>query len=323
MTQSFVQSSLLVASFAAVLFALPAAAGGAAPAPLSKALSGEAKAAYDSGRLLFDDGDTLGALAKFSHSYDVSHDARLLWNMATCEKELRHYGRAATLIDRYLREGGTTIAAEQRQSALNMKNALRAFYVDLKLYGVPEGATLLIDGNQVGRAPFSEPLLVDLGPRTVRVEQPGFEPNETKLEVAGGGDLAVTVTLKRVASPLPRLSIVTSGAVDIVAVDGKVVASQRWEGPVAIGDHTVRVTAPHKKPYEVHLQLLAGSTRSLRITLEDENHGSNLWLWVSGGAAIAAGTAVAGYFLLKPKDDAAAPAGKLMTVFVPAPVPAP
>jgi len=126
-----------------------------------------------------------------------------------------------------------------------------------------------------------------------------------------------------VASPLPRLSIVTSGAVDIVAVDGKVVASQRWEGPVAIGDHTVRVTAPHKKPYEVHLQLLAGSTRSLRITLEDENHGSNLWLWVSGGAAIAAGTAVAGYFLLKPKDDAAAPAGKLTTVFVPAPVPAP
>ncbi len=320
MMLSHLRSRLLVASFAGLLLALPVAAEGAEPAPLAQSLTGEAKAAYDSGRLLFEDGDGPGALAKFSHSYGLSHDARLLWNMAACEKELRHYARAATLIGRYLKEGGDGISAEQRQSALDTQTALRAFYVNLKLNGVPDGAAVLVDGTQVARAPFPEPLPVDLGTRTVRVEQPGFEPFESKLEVAGGGELEVTVTLKRlavVAAAPARLSVMTSGTRDIVAIDGKVVGSQHWDGPVAIGEHAVRVTAAGKKPYESHVQLLAGSTRSLQITLEDESRGSSVWLWVAGGAAVAAGAAVGGYFLFKPQDTAGGhPEGKLATVYL-------
>ena len=199
--------------------------------------------------------------------------------------------------------------------------ALRAFYVNVTLKGAPDGATLLVDGTQVGQLPLAEPLLLDLGTRTVRVEQPGFEPSESKLEVAGGGELEVTVSLKplAVASAAPaRLSVVSSGQRDIVTIDGKVVGSQHWEGLVAIGEHTVRVTAAGKKPYESHVQLLAGSTRGLQITLEDENRASNVWLWVAGGAAVAAGAAVGGYFLLKPRDSSGAhPEGKLATVYLP------
>lgn len=318
MTRSGVRSRLLIASIAFFLSAFPAAAAGGAPAPLSQTLTGEAKSAYDSGKLLFEDGDSDGALAKFSHSYDLSHDPRLLWNVATCEKELRHYSRAATLVGRYLQEGGSRVSAEQRRSALETQAALRAFFVALKLNGVPEGATIFIDGNEVGRAPLSEPLQVDLGARTLRVEQAGFEPSETKLEVAGGGQLEVTVTLQRttVASVIPpRLTIVSSGARDIIAIDGEVMASQRWDGLLTVGEHSVRVTAPHKKPYQSNVRLLSGSNRSLQITLEDENPGSNLWFWVAGGAAVVAGAAVGGYFLFKPQDAAGTPLqGSLTTV---------
>lgn len=317
---SRLRSRLLIASIAGLLFAFPVAAAGPAPAPLAQSLTGEAKAAYDSGRLLFEDGDSQGALAKFSRSYDISHDPRLLWNMAACEKELRHYARAATLVGRYLIEGGSRITAEQRQSALETQSALRAFYVNLKLKGVPDGATVSIDRRQVAQMPLSEPLLVDLGGRRLRVEQPGFEPYEIELNVAGGGELQVTVTLERssvVAVVPPRLSVTTAGTEDIVVIDGKVVGSQRWEGPVAVGEHTVRVTAAHKKPYEAHVQLLPGSTRSLQVTLEDEKHGSSLWLWVAGGAAVAAGAAVGGYFLFKPQDAPGShPEGKLATVYL-------
>jgi hypothetical protein len=316
-----VRSRLFVAALAALSLSHPLAAQGVVPAPLAQSLTGEAKAAYDSGRLLFEDGDSSGAMAKFSHAYDVSHDARLLWNVAACEKELRHYARAATLIGRYLKEGGNRISAEQRQSALETEHALRAFYVNVTLKGVPDGAIVLVDGTQVGRSPLAEPLLLDLGTRVVRVEQPGFEASETKLEVAGGGELEVAVSLKAlpaVSAAPARLSVVSSGERDIVAIDGKVVGSQHWEGPVTIGDHTVRVTAAGKKPYEAHVQLLAGSTRGLQITLEDESHGSNVWFWVAGGAAVAAGAAVGGYFLLKPQESAGAhPEGKLATVYLP------
>jgi hypothetical protein len=310
---------MCVAGLIALLSPSPAAAGGAAPAPLSQSLSGEAKAAYDSGRLLFEDGDSPGALAKFAHSYELSHDPRLLWNMATCEKELRHYARASMLIGRYLKEGGTRIPADQRQSAIDTQNALRAFYVQLKINGLPEGATVFVDGTPAGQAPLSEPLLVDLGERNVRVEQPGFEPSDNRLEVAGGGELMLTVTLKPVSVvsvAAPRLSVQTSGARDIVAIDGKVVGSQHWEGTLSVGEHTVRVTADHKKPYETRLQLPAGSSRSLQITLEDESHGANIWPWIAGGAAVVAGAAVGGYFLLRPSQESTGATfeGKLATL---------
>ena len=277
--------------------------------------------AYDSGKLLFEDGDSPGALAKFSHAYDLSHDARLLWNMASCEKELRHYARASALIGRYLQEGGERISAAQRKSALETQSALTDFYAKVKLSDAPEGATVFVDGEQVGQTPLTEPLTLDLGTRTLRVEQPGFEPFEKKIEIAGGGELEVPVvlTLAPVVSVAPAvLSIQSSGERDIIAIDGKVVGSQRWQGALAVGEHSVRVTAPGKKTYESHVQLLAGSTRSLQIALESEATGSTVWIWVAGGAAVAAGAVVGGYFLFKPDASPGAhPEGKLTTVYLP------
>jgi hypothetical protein len=320
MKRLVVRASRLLAVVAALSLAFEPVALAGTPAPLSQSLTGEAKAAYDSGKLLFEDGDSQGALSKFSYSYSLSHDPRLLWNMATCEKELRHYARASALIGQYLKEGGNRLTAEQRQSALETQNALSAFYVSLKLTGVPDGATVFLDGTEVGQAPLSEPLFVDLGPRLLRVEQPGFEPNETKLDVAGGGELEVKVTLTplTVASvTAPRLSIVSSGANDILAIDGKVVGSRRWEGPLTAGEHTVRVTAAHKKAYEARVQLTPGSTRTLEVTLEDEKHAMPIWPWVAGGAALVAGAAVGGYFLLKPQDSGGGhPQGSLATVYL-------
>jgi hypothetical protein len=316
------RSTLLLAGFFCTLcLTLPATADGAAPTPLAQTLTGEAKAAYESARLLFEDGDSRGALAKFSYSYDLSHDTRLLWNMAACEKELRHYAKAATLIDRYLRDGLNAITTDQRQSAVETQTALRAFYANVRLVGAPQGATVFIDGDLVGRLPLSEPLLVDLGTRTLRVEHPDFEPSETKLEVVGGGELEAKVKLQHLAPPYgavaARLTIISSGAKDIVAIDGKVVAAHRWEGALAPGEHVVRVTAADKSPYESRVRLLAGSTRTVRVTLDDENHRASIWPWLAGGAAVAAGAVVGGYFLLKSDDRPGGhPEGKLATIYV-------
>ena len=302
--------------------AVPASAAPAAK-PLSQSLTGDARAEYESAKLLFEDGDPAGALTKFKRAYEISKDARLLWNVAVCEKELRHYARAAELVSRYLSEGGSLISAEQRRNATDTQRALLAFYSTVKLSGAPEGATVLVDGTAVGQAPLAAPLVLDLGLRRLRVELPGYEPFETSIDVPGIIQLDVPVVLNRTAVAAvvpPRLSVTSSGERDIVTIDAKVVGSQHWEGPLSVGEHTVRVTAAHKKSYEVHLQLPAGSSRSLQVSLEDEDRSSTLWYWVAGGATVAAGAIVGGYFLFRPKDEPGShPSGALTTIFLPAP----
>jgi len=70
----------------------------AGPKPLAQTLTGDAKAAYDAAKLLVGDGDFAGAAIKFRAAFDQSHDPRLLWNIAACEKNQRHYARTIALL---------------------------------------------------------------------------------------------------------------------------------------------------------------------------------------------------------------------------------
>ncbi|MGH7329836.1 MAG: hypothetical protein ACREJX_15930, partial [Polyangiaceae bacterium] len=58
----------------------PAAPAG--PKSLSDTLTGDAKADYEAGKLLFSDGDYAGAEIKLQGAYDKSQEPRLLWNIA-------------------------------------------------------------------------------------------------------------------------------------------------------------------------------------------------------------------------------------------------
>jgi len=311
--------------------ASPAFAVEPTPVPLAQSLTGPAKSEYDAGRLLFEDGDNAGALAKFKHAFELSNDPRLLWNMAVCEKELRHYALAAGLVGRYLRVASGRLTAEQRESAAETRKALRGFYSSVYLDGAPDGATVLVDGVEAGKTPLLDALPLDLGSRVLRLERAGFEPFEVKLDIPGATEVTVPITMKRLADAgtptgavlppgaAPKLSVTSAGARDVVTVDGKVVGSQHWEGSLSAGEHTVRVTAPGKKAYETRVNLSVGGSRSLDITLEDEAHHNNTWLWVAGGGVLAIGAGVGAYFLLKPEDKAGAhPTGKFATVYLPA-----
>lgn len=306
--------TLLLAS-ATPSFAQTASAS--ASAPLAESLKGEARAAYDGAKLLFEDGDAAGALAKFQRAHELSGDPRLLWNMAVCEKELRHYARAARYVASYLETGAGKLSAESRQSAEGTRDALRAFYSELSLEGVPPGSRVSVDGASVGTAPLTGPVPVDLGRRRIRVEAPGFEAFEQQLDVPGATPMSLKVTLTP-AKTSGVLHVSSSGAQDVIAIDGKVVGSRDWQGSLPAGEHLVRVTARGKKAYESRIQLSVGGDRSLQVSLQDDSK-VTLWPWIAGGAAVLVGAGIGGYFLLKPDDAAGeAPHGKLGTIYLPA-----
>jgi hypothetical protein len=101
-----------------------------------------------------------------------------------------------------------------------------------------------------------------------------------------------------------------------ISVDGKVVARGRYDGPETPGTHDVSVVETGMRPHKATLDLRAGETRTLDVTLEPEKH-ATVWPWVVGGVALAAGAAVGGYFLFRPQDtNGPAPVGTLGTAYI-------
>jgi hypothetical protein len=170
-----------------------------APPSLGDALTGQAKSDYDTARILFDSGDYSGALVKFQHAFDLSQDARLLWNMAACEKSLRAYARVLRLVERYLHDGGPLLTEAQRDDAAAVLRTVRALVTSLRVVVNESGASVFVDGEPVGTTPLADPLLVDLGERHIRVTKPGFKEQVITQSAAGASDATISIALEREA----------------------------------------------------------------------------------------------------------------------------
>jgi hypothetical protein len=164
-------------------------------------------------------------------------------------------------------------------------------------------ATVTVDGHAAGVTPLA-PLALDLGEHTVVVRKPGFDPVEQKVQVPGGSEVALSITLA--AQRQVAHLVVAAEARATVTVDGKPGVDGRFDGQASPGVHDVQVTEAGKVPYRAQIELHPGEMRRVEVTLEDEKHGSPVWPWIAGGAAVVAGAAVGGYFLFRPQDHQAA-----------------
>jgi hypothetical protein len=266
---------------------------------LSETLTGDARTDYDAAKLLFEDGDFAGAASKFRQAYDRAHDPRLLWNIAVCEKGLRHYARVQKLTQRYLEEGRDLLSPEQTKAARDLAEAVKTFVGTLKISAEP-GVTILIDGEPAGTTPIAAPILLDLGAHKLTAEKEGKKPFTASVDIAGGSDKTLDVVLAPTSSKA-HLSVV-AGEGDTIAFDGAVVAATRWQADVEAGTHSLRVTAPQRKAYELHLDLVDGSNRTVEVTLESQS--KPLWPWVVGAVALSGLAVVGGYFLFRGDEKA-------------------
>jgi hypothetical protein len=285
----------------------PSASGAAAqpgPKPLAEALEGSAKKAYDSAKLLVQDGDPASALVKFREAYEASKEPRLLWNIAACEKQLRHYAKTRQQLAQYLREGGNLLTESERSQAQAAIAALEGFITAVSVTVNERGASVEIDNEPAGQTPLDAPVLVDMGKRSVRVTKSGFSPHSETLTAPGGGKLAVDVRLVAVSHEGSLRVAADAGAT--VKVDGRAVGVAPWEGKVPSGNHSIVVSAAGKRTYESQVQIQDDQVNSLSVTLQDQPKGPLLgiptWAWIAGGTVAVAGLGVGGYFLFKPRD---------------------
>lgn len=245
----------------------PAAAPAAtARPPLEDALAGEAKTDYAAAKVLYGDGDYAGALVKFSAAYDASKDPRLLWDMAACQKNLRHYAKVMALVHRYLGEGGSSLSEQDKNDAHALLTAIEPFTALLTIDVDQPGAKIYVDDELVGSSPLQKPVVVDIGMRKIRVTKPGYVEFDKSLPVGGAKDVSEKVELRE-KPHVGKLSVSSSPGARIT-LDGKHVGKGSFSGSVPSGKHTLRVTAPGMRSYTTDVVVQDNETRSVDVVLE-------------------------------------------------------
>lgn len=287
-------------ALALAVAALAGDAAGAPPrSPLADALQGEAKQAYEDGKIAYRDDDFEAALVKFDKAHALSSDPRLLWNMAACHKGMRRYARVAELLDRYLNEGGDALSDADRQRADKLKEAIARFVSHVSVAVDVSGADVFVDGERAGKTPLRHPLVIDMGTRRIRVAKHGYRERTEILRLAGGSPAELDIHLVRASG---RLQI-AAAAEDEIMVDGRKRGVGRWTGKLPVGDHVVEVRGSDGASRRRKVSLEDRETE--RVELEDaeqaEDSGVPLWLWIGGSVALTAGAvAVTSYFVLRP-----------------------
>jgi hypothetical protein len=175
----------------------------AAPAVESDAPKQEAARRFEHAIKLYEEGDYALALAEFERVYELVPDYRVLYNIGQVNIQLGRYARALRTLREYVSRGGSELPAQRRSAVQADLDSLVGRTASIEVDVRPAGAELFVDGTVVGKSPLAEPIVVDVGERTVQARLTGYSTRAQTLTLAGGDRRRVDLTLEPDAAPLP------------------------------------------------------------------------------------------------------------------------
>lgn len=144
--------------------------------------------------------DYTGALAAFQRAYRTAPDYRVLYNIGSTSLLLDDQATALNAFQRYLSEGGDRVPAARRKQIEAHLRRLEQQVVRLRITTNVTGATIWIDGEEVGQTPLSEVLTVSPGQHELVARKDDLPPTRQVFNASPGERHALHLTLV----PQPR-----------------------------------------------------------------------------------------------------------------------
>jgi PEGA domain len=187
-------------------------------------------------------------------------------------------------------------ATAQRASVtFKLEPVSKTALVTVSVGGAP-GATVVIDGKDMGPAPFNGTLTAEK--HTIEARAPGFVAVGQTVDVQYKTPVNLVLTLSAERHQ-GRLHVTAPDGAQI-ALDQRIVGSGTWEGVVSTtGSHQLVVTKPGFQTYSADIDVADDQTRDVNVPL-NAVVGTSWVAWSIGSLLVVTGGIVAGYFIFQP-----------------------
>lgn len=164
----------------------------------------EALVRFERGVQLYEAENFDAALVEFNSAYKLSHNYKLLYNIAICQMATKDYAVAADSFRQYLNDGGAEIAETRRKDVNERLSKLSLMIARVRVTSnAPAGTVLLVDEHPVAKLPLGEPITVKTGRRSFSVNVAGKVVAKT-VDVTSGEQGAVDLVVEA-AAPAPTV----------------------------------------------------------------------------------------------------------------------
>lgn len=242
--------------------AAPALGAPPAPAPTVRdALSVDARSKFDEGSQLYKAARYAEARDAFFASYAMSGDARILYNVAVCEKALGRYASAIALLKKSLTTTERQLSPEYTQRAIEAVATLSRYVAFVTVESLIDGSAIAVDG-----APLREsPMALDPGTHTFVATKDGYDPASASVVVKGGD--TPRVVLAPTPSAKPGVAKIT--CLGVVRCEVRVGDEVLGQAPVSFsrgpGSYLVRATVDGRAWSEQKVDLQNGRTIEIAL----------------------------------------------------------
>ncbi len=194
---------------------------------------------FKNGIRLADEESYEKALAEFEEAYALAPHPLVLFNIAGAHRALKHYREALDTYGRFLLEGDGVVNAELLARGKSDMEALLSLLGRVLFDSRPSGATILVDGEELGLTPIMERLLLAPGAHEVEARLEGHETQTRTLRISAGDELKVTLEL---VSLHPEVAATTEPAAVMGATPKRLGDRAALSLSAAVGTNTLNIS---------------------------------------------------------------------------------
>jgi hypothetical protein len=239
---------------------------------------------YDRGLVLYEQGDYAGAVREFVVAYCEKAHPRMFLNIGQAHERMLDFEKAVAYFERFIRE--TDDAEPNRKRAAIRVEVLRSLPARILVATVPPRAQVTLSGatgiTAQARANGIDPIEVRKGVYTMRVELAGHEPVVERLTAEIGRPYSYYFRLE------PK-----KGGVRVAATpnDARIFLDDRLAGlgsyaeTIPIGRYRLQVEAEGRPTSRQTIEVTAGNTTSVTVTLPDRPR-SGRWELIIGSGLV-------------------------------------